>query len=409
MKLLIALALCGLLGCAVGQDEGALLQRRLSEKTMHKAAIMGTATRSISLVAYTDTILDTTKYEFKCVTADTGCDAPAEGTTVSGAFVKGKSDATGTIEGLDPDTMYDCYVITNDKICGKPFRVQTEPVLYVGGSLLACNIVTRGDRGGDLFVWRAGSQITDCLDISGTIEPVLNNIRPLSIVKRDEQISFTYVDQVKNKYGVQTCILNKGATQIDDCETVLENGDEALFGLQIVETKAYIARPSAKDVLLCTILANGTFSDCAPTGPTGEEYVNLYASTDNIYIVRENVTVCSIEANGSLSRCKLAYNMADRGGAYDIAIQGRMAYITNPGANTVSLCTINLDGSLSNCAPTGVDLKSPETILVQGSTAYITSPFENDIQACSILENGEISYCKSYYTPVLGGVTALAI
>lgn len=360
---------------------------------------------------YEVTLRNTTMYMLKCVAADAGCDAPAKGTTLSGILTNQTSKASGTVEGLEPETEYDCYMITHGTACGNHIRVNTEPVLYLGASLWGCDIVTHANQMDDDDVSSrvAVSQIVDCFEIQSTIDPLLKYFKPLSIVKQGEKISFTYLEEVNYTYGIQTCTLNKAGTQLTDCKDVLNYGSEALFGLQILDTKAYIARPSAEDVLMCTILANGTFSDCAPTGPTGEEYVNLFASIDAMYIVRDNVTVCSIEANGTLSGCKLAYKMADTGGAYDIAIQGSRAYITNPGANTVSLCSINPDGSLSECTPTRIDFKSPETILVQGSTAYITSPFENEIRACSILETGEISYCTNEYTPVLGGIIDLVI
>lgn len=387
---------------------GAPPEQRFIGKPVQKTGLVRVLTRGVSLAAYTGNILFATEYEFKCVAAGAGCDAPAEGSTVSGVFNKGKSTVVGTITGLEPETVYDCYVITNDKKCGKPFRVETEPVLYLGGSLWACDIDQQISQVGELG-FKSATRIPECLEIPTTTHGA-DNVIPLSIVVRDEKVTFTYVNEIDTTYGIHTCTLTQSGTQIDDCVDVVDHGAEELSGLEILGTNAYIARPGEMDVLLCTIDKDGKFTDCDQTGPEEKAFTSLYASGDKMYLSGDGVTVCSIEANGKLSGCKVAYNN-EMESTPSTAIQGSNAYITSIDTDTVLLCSVKSDGTFTSCEPTGLqdDFDSPKFIIIQGSTAFVTQQDDDDLIVCSILESGELATCEEINTPIDFGITAIAV
>ncbi|KAI8109395.1 hypothetical protein M9434_000679 [Picochlorum sp. BPE23] len=419
MKLLIALALCALLGCAAGQDGGAPPEQRFIGKPVQRTALTDVGTREVKLTAYTGNLLFATEFEFKCVEAGAGCDAPAAGTTVSGVFVKGKSEASGTVEGLEPETLYDCYVITNDKKCGKPFRVETEPVLFLGGSLYACDIVKQISQD-DEGMFKPTPKIKDCRLNPTTAED--NNddvdVPPNSIVVQDGKVTFTYGGGVLSVgvYGVQTCTLTQAGTQITDCKEVLDQAGQGLTpyflaGLQILGKQAYVTRPDAPDVLLCTIDKDGIFTDCDQTGPDEQAFTSLYASGDKMYLSGDDgVTVCSIEANGELSGCKMAYD-SEMQSTPGTAIQGSNAYITSTETDTVLLCSVKSDGTFTGCESTGLqgDFVSPEFIIIQGSTAFVTNQGFNFVTLCPILESGELAGCQKVFFNAINAITAIAV
>lgn len=356
-------------------------------------------------------------------------------------FNKGKSTVVGTITGLEPETVYDCYVITNDKKCGKPFRVETEPSLLFGGSLWSCDISESVTQIIDGFF---PGGLEECFEIPITAGTPPVDVTPLSIVTGDGKVTFTYNDLVDFEvYGVQTCTLTQGGTQVTDCMEVLDqdnqeniNDPSQVAGLEILGTKAYITRPFAGDVLICNIDKNGVFTDCDTTGPEEQGFINLHASGDRMYLSGDGVTVCSIEANGKLSGCKEAFEMENENEViepevqveqlpismqalvgplptpllFDTAIQGNNAYVSRPFTNTVYLCSIKSDGTFTGCEPTGLqdDFYIPGDVLIRGSTAYVASVIGQTITICSILENGGLANCNKNESPSFF-TTALAV
>eukprot|EP00889_Picochlorum_renovo_P004824 jgi/Picre1/31854/NNA_007202.t1 len=72
--------------------------------------------------------LPKTQFVVKCVAGDGGCDAPAQGISEQGFLPFKPSEVEATVEGLDPDAPYSCFVEAFFKSTGK-FSFVREPMI----------------------------------------------------------------------------------------------------------------------------------------------------------------------------------------------------------------------------------------------------------------------------------------
>jgi hypothetical protein len=369
-------------------DESDPTSERFLGMPVQKTAIIGVGTRSVQLAAYTGTVLYATEYQFKCVAAGAGCTADSAGTTVSGLFNEGKSSVFGFVEGLEPDTSYDCYVITNKGKCGKAYSVQTKPVAYVPtsnvspGIVLACNIF-------EAFDFSSDSSIGECIESEITVA-----FNPFATVAIQGGKAF-----VSEATEVDVCDITESGTKLTNCQTALDLQVSQVYGFALQGNNAYVVgknpdRSFGGDTIgLFNVLSNGSFVDGEVTGPTfNDDLKSLYIQGSTLYAVGENITACSIITNGSLTDCNLAYVPGDAGIPSRMIINGGNAYVTYPEKDQVSLCSVKSDGSLTDCSATGYGFDSPSGIAILGDGAYI-SQLAGYTVTCSVLSNGEFTNC----------------
>lgn len=392
--------------CARGDDE-----------VVQKTAVVGLGSRDVVMSAFTSSIPSTIEYQLKCVLPGDGCDADAAGTPVSGVFNKGKNQVTGVVQGLEPDTAYDCYVIARQEQCSEPLSVRTEPILYAAswgslgndtpsGDILACDI--------GYSVVNSQSNIGPCYPTPSIING--NNSYPYSTHVQGSKAFSVYYYRPETTGVLVYDISENGttlATSTDAYGPVNAGPDDAYVADIAMEgDNVYIGLENG-EILLCSVLSNGTFTDCNSTGPLFKGLLSLYRNNDLLYVIGVNITVCSITNNGSLVDCTRAYSPGSSE-PWGMAITGEYAYITitngtNPG---ILLCTVNSDGTLSDCSLTGSGIKDPTGIVLVGNQAYISrygSVSLNDetyaqAYTCKILPNGELSNCSGeiVYAPSSG-------
>ena len=151
-----------------------------------------------------------------------------------------------------------------------------------------------------------------------------------------------------------------------------ETSDVAFLG-QYVYVSSY-AQNSA-GLLLCAAGSSGSISGCSPVN-TGEYQAFSTAIYQGYLYMTSNsgVTICAIGSNASLSNCATSTPFEFAAGdpnwttqpSGGFAVSDGYAYLSYYASNFfvggqqgVAVCTVNTDGSLSNCADSGATFGAP--------------------------------------------------
>ena len=382
-----------------------------------KTAVIAVGSRDVVITAYVENVADPIDYQLKCVAAGAGCDGPAVGVPVSGVFKPDDTQITGVVNGLQPGTDYDCYVVVYENVCDRTLTVETEPTLYVAswgslgnntpsGDILACDVA--------YSVGNSQSSIGPCSATPSIANG--NDSYPYSISVQGSRVFYVYYYRPETT-GVLSCDVTENGTLLTNCVDAYgpaSAGEEERYvsDIEIVGDSVYLGLENG-EVLLCSILSNGSFADCDSAGPVVEGFVSFYRKRKTMYLVGSNITACSITSNGSLDTCRLAYSPGSDE-LWAMAIQRNRAYVTvNNGTSPgVELCTVTSTGTLTDCSPTGSGITGPTGIVIAGNQAYISQygsasvDGENNAEAftCSILSNGELDNCipEYLYSPSSG-------
>jgi hypothetical protein len=164
-----------------------------------------------------------------------------------------------------------------------------------------------------------------------------------------------------------------------------------------------------------TAVANGTLSlnygymDDSGTAKTGSVNIPYVASPPpHLYVAQlgGSLSYCSLNADGTLLSCGPTGNgfIAPSG----IAFYGaNYAYVADFGNNAVDLCYVAPDGSLSGCAATGSSFQSPLQLAVTGNFLYATNANSTGgVTACTIGVNGILTACSQSVGSGTTGVAA---
>jgi len=199
---------------------------------------------------------------------------------------------------------------------------------------------------------------------------------------------------------------------------------------------AYVADYLADTVYVCTVMADGSLSACISTGSSFQGPWQLAVSGSTLYSTNAGggVTSCSIGGNATLSGCTLGTGTetagiavsagfayigvgpsevdvcavgptgllsascppTGAGGVFSspagIALSGGYAYVANASAGTVSVCSVNLDGSLACGAQSAVGVQ-PTDVAINGNQAYVDDSSSGDIYLCSVGSGGALTGC----------------
>lgn len=171
--------------------------------------------------------------------------------------------------------------------------------------------------------------------------------------------------------------------------------------------------PKANTVDYCPVQAGGSLGTCVDTGGTGfsePTYIALNPANTLAYITNDSgaspggqISLCSINQedgsflNNLVDTCAYTATEFTFSTPTGIVVNpaNTYAYVTNfqPGANTVSFCQINPDGTLNNCSDTGgTGFTQPLSIALNpsGTYAYVlnyTSPTD-PVTRCHIIASG---------------------
>jgi hypothetical protein len=154
---------------------------------------------------------------------------------------------------------------------------------------------------------------------------------------------------------------------------------------------------------------NYSYTDDSGTPKTGSVNIPYVASPPpHLYVAQlgGSLSYCSLNADGTLSSCLPTGNgfSAPSG----IAFYGaNYAYVADYGSNAVDLCNVALDGSLSGCADTGTSFQFPLQLAITGNILYATNANSTGgVTACTIGGNGTLSACSQIAGSGTTGVAA---
>jgi hypothetical protein len=191
---------------------------------------------------------------------------------------------------------------------------------------------------------------------------------------------------------VSYCVLNAGDGTLLSC-TATGSGFNAPTGIAFNGSYAYVADYGNNTVDVCTVGLDGSLSTCLSTGNGFQSPWQLAIFGNTLYATNTlgGVTTCAINAsNGTLIGCTTTGPGSATSG---IAVSSSYAYI-GTGPNTVDVCAI-VSGSLSGCTSTGNGFVGVNGITLSGGYAYIANQNNNTVSVCTIDIGGTLSGCAA--------------
>jgi hypothetical protein len=147
---------------------------------------------------------------------------------------------------------------------------------------------------------------------------------------------------------VSRCAVTAGDGSLTAC-AVAGSGFGGSTGIAISSADfVYVADNSGGKIFVCTILADtGALTGCTETGSGFSSPQLISISGSRLYASGGQVRVCTIEASGTLTDCKVA---TTTGGYYDALVYGSYGYAAG---GTVQVCPVNAaDGTFGPCVGT---------------------------------------------------------
>ena len=138
------------------------------------------------------------------------------------------------------------------------------------------------------------------------------------------------------------------------------------------------------------------YYDNSGTPKTNTVSIPYTATQAYLYVAQASgaLSYCTLAIDGTASNCTAAAAVGTFTTPTGIAFYGSSyAYVADYGANTVDVCTVNADGSLSGCTNTGgTQFQGPFQLAVSGNTLYSTNA-TGGVTSCSIGGTGTLSGC----------------
>jgi hypothetical protein len=190
---------------------------------------------------------------------------------------------------------------------------------------------------------------------------------------------------------VSYCVLNAGDGTLASCAAT-GSVFNAPTGIAFHGNYAYVADYGNNTVDVCTVGLDGSLSTCLSTGNGFQSPWQLAINGNTLYATNtlSGVTTCAINAStGMLFGCTTGPGSATSG----IAVSSSYAYI-GTGPNTVDVCAI-VSGSLSGCTSTGSGFVGVNGITLSGGYAYIANQNNNTVSVCTIDIGGTLSGCAA--------------
>jgi hypothetical protein len=149
-----------------------------------------------------------------------------------------------------------------------------------------------------------------------------------------------------------------------------------------------------------TLVLHYTYNDDSGTAKAGTASIT-YAATPPPYLylasLGHSVSLCSLDGNGQPISCS-ATGGVGFASVSGIAFYGtNFAYVADWLGNAVDVCAVSaVDGTLSNCTPTGSSFNQPWQLAVEGATLYATNSVNTGgVTTCAIAIDGTLSGCTA--------------
>lgn len=189
-----------------------------------------------------------------------------------------------------------------------------------------------------------------------------------------------YVCNVGSDGSLSTCVSTGGAFQYP--------WQLAITGNTLYATSAY---PSG-GVTTCTIGSGGALSSCAESAGLGTAGIAVNSSFAYVGVGTGTIDVCPISA--PLTGC-ITETDSTFAGLDGISLANGYVYVANQNSDTVSVCSVNDDGSLAPCAVSTIAPGvTPTSVAINGAQAYVDDSNSNgNIYLCSVGTGGALGNC----------------
>ena len=206
--------------------------------------------------------------------------------------------------------------------------------------------------------------------------------------------------------ALRYCDINSNGT-LSNCAAT--GGLTGTPGIAFKDSRAYVADFGNNVVRVCSVAADGSLSGCVNSGGTFFYPFVLTISGNFLYAANaqtpHTITYCTIQSSGSLTNCAETTSLQTVEG---IAIANGYAYVSQPHSNVVRICQQNSDGTLSSCTTTGSGFAGPEDLVISGGYAYVTNTTNNTVSTCVVSAiDGTLSSCTT--SPVSGQPMGIAL
>jgi DNA-binding beta-propeller fold protein YncE len=183
--------------------------------------------------------------------------------------------------------------------------------------------------------------------------------------------------------------------------------------LNMAERFAYVTNLiNANGISLCPINStSGAFGTCTAQNPANLPAIELgfiainpagtIAYVGNNTMNSTTISLCPINMDGTLGACTTSNGSGTFNGPFAIAFNnaGSIAYVTNTTGNTVSVCPVNANGSFGTCSMSNGSgtFNGPVAIALNnaGSIAYVTNLSGNTVSVCPVNANGSLGTCST--------------
>jgi hypothetical protein len=189
--------------------------------------------------------------------------------------------------------------------------------------------------------------------------------------------SYLFIANTNAFGGPTACVLGSGGSLSLCTSTGAVTNQNQASGVTFTNGFAYIATvgdQSLPGVLVCTAGSNGTLSGCTDSGSGLSNARNLVVAGNNIYIAAGGaIHLCTTAVSGGISGCTAQSTAVGSGysAGGGFSINNGFAYITYSGivgqfnyVAGVEVCSVGVDGSLSNCAATGNGFSNPFSVAI---------------------------------------------
>jgi len=284
----------------------------------------------------------------------------------------------------------------NNQVCSRPDESNREVItvltqVYVtnfdGDTVSLCNVDTST---GTLTCVPAGG--------NGFSEPTSVALMP--------SLTGAYVTNLGNG-TVTFCTVNTtNGTFNAPCETALDNIQNPLFiTLNAAGTIAYLVADSsiATTVLKCSVnTTSGLLGPCVATGSgfSGPTSIAINPVAPFAYITNSNgssVSICSIEADGDLTDCTISSDTFNLPESIAFNSTGTVSYIASlsltGSSNGLVICTVDTtSGNFSSCSTPNTGIINPYglAVMLDNSFLFLTAPGLDSVYSCQLNSSGGI-------------------
>jgi 6-phosphogluconolactonase len=217
---------------------------------------------------------------------------------------------------------------------------------------------------------------------------------------------------------LSVCQINTDGT-LSNCTSFQDTSFNGPSGVTLNAAGVFldVANFNDNSVSICPLKTNGLLSACTrevdPTfnGPTSikSNFVIKFVYITNFS--NDTVSMCEVNTPGVLSNCTAISQSFSGPNTIALNTIGAFAYITNNHNNTVSACPINLAGMFGTCVASnpGATFHGPTGIIInpKGTFAYVSNSTNvggnRSVSVCSINSDGTLNACTPFISPLFNG------